>query len=84
MPPDTKNVGAKEMKMQHEILRVMTEKQAADYVQLTPRCFQAYRYKGGGPQYVRISSRCVRYRLEDLEAWLADRLASSTSQEQIV
>ena len=60
---------------------LVTEKEAADLLGLTPRTLQAWRHRGGGPEYVRVSSRCVRYRPADLEAWAEDRLYSSTSEE---
>ncbi len=58
---------------------LLTEAEAAEYLKLTCRALQAWRYKGRGPQYVKISSRAVRYRLEDLEGWIENRLRSSTS-----
>ena len=62
--------------MQNEL---MTERQAADYLQITIRTTQAWRYRGGGPRFVRISSRCVRYRKPDLDAWIDERMARNTS-----
>lgn len=62
--------------MQNEL---MTERQAADYLQVTTRTTQAWRYRGGGPKFVRISSRCVRYRKTDLDAWIAERIARNTT-----
>ena len=58
---------------------LLTEMQAGDSLGLTPRTLQAWRHAGGGPAFVRISSRCVRYRLADLESFAAERLRSSTS-----
>lgn len=58
---------------------LLTENQAADYLQLTPRALQAWRYKGFGPRFVKISARAVRYRQEDLECWVESRLRLSTS-----
>lgn len=60
---------------------LLTEAQAAKLIGLSPRFLQARRYTGDGPPYVRISSRCVRYRREDLAAWAKDRVRTSTSQE---
>ena len=58
-----------------------TERQAADFLGVTTRALQKWRATGTGPQFVRISSRCVRYRRRDLITWAADRLKSSTAQE---
>ncbi len=59
--------------------QVFIEKEAADYVRLTPRALQNYRYKGGGPAFIRISKRCIRYRKSDLDAWLEEHKAFNTA-----
>ncbi len=58
---------------------LLTEREAADFLGVTARCLQAWRYRGGGPKFVRISSRCIRYRKDDLAEWVEERLRSSTS-----
>ncbi|MCZ6622909.1 MAG: helix-turn-helix domain-containing protein [Deltaproteobacteria bacterium] len=58
---------------------LLTEREAADFLGVTSRCLQAWRYRGGGPKFVRISSRCIRYRKSDLVEWVEERLRSSTS-----
>jgi hypothetical protein len=58
---------------------LLDERGAAAALGLTPRTLQAWRHSGGGPLYVRISSRCVRYRPEDLQAFARERLCTSTS-----
>ena len=58
---------------------LLTEKEAAELIGFTPRFLQERRFRGGGPRYVAISARAVRYRPEDLEKWAADRLRTSTS-----
>jgi hypothetical protein len=52
---------------------------AADFLDLSVRSMQGYRYRGGGPYFVRLSSRCVKYRRIDLRKWSEARLRSSTS-----
>ena len=59
--------------------RLINEMAAADFVGLTYRTMQGYRQKGGGPRFVHVSSRCVRYRRIDLKQWADARLRSSTS-----
>jgi hypothetical protein len=58
---------------------LLSEKAAAILIDVTPRCLQAWRQKGGGPVFVRISARCVRYRRRDLITWAEERLRTSTS-----
>ncbi len=53
----------------------------AEYLNLSVRTIQGFRYKGGGPRFVRISSRCVKYRRIDGREWAEARLCSSTSDQ---
>ena len=62
-----------------QIKLLLTEEEAAAALGFTSRCLQNWRHRGSGPRYVRVSSRAVRYRPEDLAAWAEDRLRSSTS-----
>lgn len=59
---------------------LLPELPAASLLGVTPRTLQAWRHRGGGPPFVKISSRCVRYRKRDLLAWAEARLESNTSQ----
>ena len=45
---------------------------------LSPRTLERWRWLGQGPRYVKIGGRVV-YRLEDVEAFEADSLRTSTS-----
>lgn len=60
---------------------LLNEQQAAEYLGLKPRTLQAWRTRGGGPIYLRISHRCVRYTMADLRAWLDTRRFASTASE---
>ena len=59
--------------------RLLTPPQAAKFLSLSPRWLELKRYNGDGPQFVRVSARCVRYRLSDLEEWVGKRVRLSTS-----
>ena len=48
---------------------LLTETQASLFLGFSPRALQAWRYRGGGPLFVKVSSRCVRYRKKDLIDW---------------
>jgi predicted DNA-binding transcriptional regulator AlpA len=41
---------------------------------------EGLRSKGGGPRYVRYGRKAVRYLIADLDAWMAERTVSSTSE----
>ena len=58
---------------------LINEEAAAEHLGLKVRTMQGFRYRGGGPQYVRISSRCLRYRRVDLREWADARVRTSTS-----
>ena len=58
---------------------LIDEKVAGGHIGLTDRTMQKFRQQGGGPPYIVISSRCIRYRRRDLEVWANARLRSSTS-----
>ncbi len=62
-------------------LALLTETQAAEFLNFTPRALQAWRLRGGGPNFVRVSSRAVRYRKSDLIEWSEYRLKNSTSEK---
>jgi predicted DNA-binding transcriptional regulator AlpA len=47
--------------------------QAAEYLGYAPKTLERLRYYRRGPAYIRLSQTCVRYRRNDLDAWLAQR-----------
>ena len=61
--------------------RVLRTPAAAEYVGLSDSTLEKFRLTGEGPQFVRIGVRAVGYRIEDLEAWLAERVRHSTSEK---
>jgi predicted DNA-binding transcriptional regulator AlpA len=60
---------------------LLTETEAAKILGFSVRTLQGWRYRGGGPRFVRISRTCVRYRRQDLEAWIEECLRVSTSDD---
>lgn len=58
---------------------LLTPKEAAEFLGLTPRFLEMRRYRGDGPLFIRISGRVIRYRREDLETWVGERVRSSTA-----
>ena len=49
--------------------RLMTPEDLADYLGISLHCVYAWSSRGGGPKVVRVGAR-LRYRPEDVEAWL--------------
>ena len=60
---------------------LINEFEIAGFLGLSVRTIQGFRSKGGGPRFVRISSRCVKYRRIDGREWAEARLRSSTSDQ---
>ena len=58
---------------------LLDETQTAKVFNVSERTLQAWRLRGGGPPFVRISSRCIRYRNSDLAAFIDARTVKSTS-----
>ena len=58
---------------------LINEKEASAFLGLSARAMQKMRQVGGGPRYIHLSSRCLRYRRIDLRAWADARMRSSTS-----
>jgi len=69
------------LRKSQDLDNLYTEPQAAHFLNFTPRCLQAWRQRGEGPKFVRVSSRAIRYRKIDLDNWIKERLKSSTSED---
>ncbi len=51
---------------------------AAKFLDLTPRKLELMRQHGDGPVYVRVSPKCIRYRIKELLAFQEANLKRST------
>ena len=49
---------------------LLSEKEVAAYLKLSVKTLQLWRYQGKGPAYCKVG-RCVRYRPEDVAAFVA-------------
>ena len=58
---------------------LINERAAAEFLGLTERAVQSMRQRGDGPQFIRISSRCIRYTRALLKSYADARLRKSTS-----
>ena len=59
---------------------LQSQREAANYLRLSERTLERYRLTGEGPRYCKLGRR-VLYRSEDLLAWVATRVVTSTSEE---
>jgi len=58
---------------------LLTQRQCAEALALSERTLERFRVSGGGPKFGRLG-KSVRYRLSDVEVWLASRVVGSTSE----
>ena len=63
-----------------ELEQLIPEKRAAKLIGISPRTLRNWRVKGGGPKYVQVSIRCIRYRRRDVLEWIAARERRHTSE----
>jgi len=60
---------------------LLSEMDLAARLKLSPRTLQSWRLTGNGPKFVKISSKAVRYRAEDVMRWTEGLLRQSTSEK---
>jgi predicted DNA-binding transcriptional regulator AlpA len=58
---------------------LLTVQGAADFLGVHRSFLDRRRVLGGGPRYIRLSARVIRYAPDDLDTWLADRRQANTS-----
>jgi excisionase family DNA binding protein len=59
---------------------LLTQDQAADLLSLSVRTLERMRCAGWGLRFLK-AGKSVRYRLDDVEAWIASRVVASTSEK---
>jgi excisionase family DNA binding protein len=62
------------------MLALLTQSEAAELLRLSERTLERLRVSGAGPKFCRLG-HSVRYRLGDVEAWIASRVVGSTSEQ---
>lgn len=50
--------------------RLLCEKEAAQVLGVAPSTLNFWRVQGRGPAFIRLSARCVRYRISDLAQYV--------------
>ena len=58
---------------------LLNEEGAARLLGVSIRFLQKHRSTGDGPPFVKLSSRCIRYRRRDLRDWSESRIKTSTA-----
>lgn len=62
--------------------KLLDTSEVADLLTNKSNTLEGWRIKGMGPRYIKIG-RLVRYRIEDVNAWLESQERTSTSQEGV-
>ena len=57
---------------------LLTPAEAGEQLGLTPAALAQLRYTGGGPCFIKLTAKAVRYRQSDLDSWIAAKAHSST------
>jgi predicted DNA-binding transcriptional regulator AlpA len=60
--------------------KLINEREAANFLGYSVRALQNWRFRGGGPKFVKVSQRSIRYRRKDLIQWAEDNIVSNTSE----
>lgn len=64
-----------------ELDRLINEHEAARLLGYTVRALQNWRVRGGGPAFIKVSARSIRYRRRDLIDWIEKHRRFNTSQD---
>ena len=70
------HVGSREAR--HMANPLLTPAEAGEQLGLTPAALAQLRYTGGGPCFIKLTAKAVRYRQSDLDSWIAAKARSST------
>lgn len=55
-------------------------KSVAEYMGTSPQNLAQMRYRGTGPNFVKLGHRAIRYRWSDVEAWIEANTLSQSDQ----
>ncbi|MBV2091697.1 MAG: helix-turn-helix domain-containing protein [Candidatus Thiodiazotropha sp. (ex Ctena orbiculata)] len=71
------------MQLQHttiDLYHQINTEEAAKFLGITTRKLEQMRQHGTGPVFVKVSPKCVRYRIKELVAFQEENLKHSTIQ----
>lgn len=58
--------------------QLIDEKQASQLMGISPRTLQGYRVKGGGPEFIKLNNKIVRYKISAIQNWINDNKKINT------
>lgn len=62
---------------------LLTTEEAAKAVGVSEMTMRRFRRNGGGPPYVRMGPKLIRYSAESLRLWVASRESASSDAEKV-
>ena len=62
--------------------QLLNETEAAEFLCYSVRALQNWRVRGGGPAFIKVSARSIRYCRRDLIAWRDQRRVAHTFEVQ--
>lgn len=71
------------MEKQNMQVNLLTTREAARYLGLSKAFLERDRWAGAKVPFIKIGSRAVRYRTQDLDAYIQSRIRRSTSDTGI-
>ena len=54
----------------------LSESEAAEYIGISKKTLQRWRFDHKGPPYAKLNNKLIRYRLADLDEWMNQQLVS--------
>ncbi|MGH9344511.1 MAG: helix-turn-helix transcriptional regulator [Terriglobia bacterium] len=63
--------------------RLLTPEDVADVTGLSTETLAQWRSQRRGIPFIKISRNCVRYRQQDLDFWLAERVVSTSGTSRV-
>lgn len=68
------------LEVSHVTEKLMTAGEVGDLLAMTKGALAQLRYMGTGPQFIKLGGRSVRYRREDVDAWIRRCARTRTDQ----
>lgn len=59
--------------------KLLLTRDIADLLHVSDRCVEGWRQRGTGPAYIKLAGGRVRYRREDVEAWIKTNRRSKSA-----
>ena len=59
--------------------QLLRQAEVAKILNLSPRTLEAWRHRGGGPRYLRLTARVIRYRRLDVNQFMEERVRTNTA-----